>query len=205
MESKGLGLFLILLGGIIFAIALITIWSMFVTWISISGVYIILSIPFLVFSSATIFFGLYLYFGPRMKIKVKGIILIIVGIIPIISALLAFFDPRLSEVTLMRFYVLFPLALVGVYLIIYGCFLLFAENRIHRIKTKKITTRILGLIGALIGIVNIVFFILLLIAFPENPWVLSLFWLAIGIILSLFGANLLIKKVSITQVHLEKR
>lgn len=195
MESKGLGLFLILLGGIFLAIALITIWSMFLTWEEWKGTYVILAIPLIVFGVSTVFFGIYLIFGERLGSKVKGLILIISGIVPIIGSVFTNLDERLLPFDIVRFIVLLPLIFIGIFLIVYGLFIMSADWYIHSIKTRKRANQILGLISSSIGVVNIVFFTLLLINQIDHPLFFSVFWLVLGVILIIFGIHLIIKKL----------
>ncbi|MFX0176653.1 MAG: hypothetical protein ACFE85_10530, partial [Candidatus Hodarchaeota archaeon] len=88
-----------------------------------------------------------------------------------------------------------PLILVGIFLIIYGLFFMSADWYIHDIKTRKRANQILGLISSSIGIVNIVFFTLLLISEIHHPLFFSITWLVLGVILIIFGINLIIKKL----------
>ncbi|MFW9938623.1 MAG: hypothetical protein ACFFD5_13330 [Candidatus Thorarchaeota archaeon] len=195
MESKGLGLFLILLGGIFLGIALITIWSVFLTWDELKGTYIILAIPLTVFGFSTIFFGFYLMYGQRLGPKVKGLILIVNGIVPILGSVLTILDDRLLAFDMVRITVLLPLILVGIFLIIYGLFLMSADWYIRNTSTRKKANQILGLICSSIGVVNIVFFILLLISEIHHPLFFSIMWLILGVVLIIFGINLIIKKL----------
>jgi len=195
MESKGLGLFLILLGGIFLGIALITIWSVFLTWEELKGTYIILAIPLTVFSVSTIFFGIYLMYGQRLGPKVKGLILIVDGMVPILGSIFTILDDRLSAFDIVRVTVLLPLILIGIFLIIYGLFFMSADWYLHNIKTRKRANQILGLICSSIGVVNIVFFTLLLISEIHHPLFFSITWLVLGVILVIFGVHLIIKKL----------
>ncbi|MFX0033306.1 MAG: hypothetical protein ACFE8E_06810 [Candidatus Hodarchaeota archaeon] len=195
MESKSLGLFLSVLGGIFIGIALITIWSMFLTWELWKGGYIILAIPFLAFGVSTMFFGIYLIFGSKFGSKIKGLIMIIDGIIPIIGTIIIWLDSRFLPHNLTQFIVFFPLLLVGIFLIIYGIFLILADTFIQNKRTRKTTNQVLGIVSALVGITNIVFFVILLISFIDHPLLFSVGWLALGAILIIFGIYLVIKKI----------
>ena len=75
------------------------------------GVLILLSIPLMAFSITTIIFGFYLITQEKLGIKVKGLILIIDGIIPIISSIYAMADSRLDSINDLRILVLLPLTL----------------------------------------------------------------------------------------------
>ena len=195
MESKSLGLFLSVLGGIFLGIAIVTIWSMFLTWEPWKGGYIILAVPFLVFGVSTMFFGIYLIFGSKFGSKVKGLILIIDGIVPIIVTIIVGLDVRLLPYNLTLLIVFFPLLLVGVFFIIYGMFLVLADTFIHNIRTKKRANQVLGIVSMLVGIINIVFFVILLISFIDHPLLFSVGWLALGAVLIIFGIHLVIKKI----------
>ncbi|MFW9770696.1 MAG: hypothetical protein ACFFFB_00030 [Candidatus Heimdallarchaeota archaeon] len=195
MESKGLGLFLSVLGVIFLVIALATIWSMFLTWELWKGIYVILAVPLMVFGVSTMFFGIYLIFGVRLVSKVKGLILIITGIVPILGTLITSLDLRLLPFNLLQNLVFIPLILIGIFLIIYGIFLISSDWIIHSKKARKRANQGLGVISTSIGITNIVFFIMLVINFTDHPYIFSIAWLALGIVLIIFGIHLTIKKI----------
>ena len=195
MEKKGLGIFLAVLGVIFLGISGITIWSMFFAYDASKGVIIILSIPLMAFSLTTIFFGIYLITQGKLGIKAKGLVLLIDGIIPVISSIYALADARLDAINELRTLVLLPLILVGIFIIIYGVFLVSADMYIDNIKLKKRANQILGTISIMIGIINIISFVALIATAGEQPVILSFFWLSIGVILIYFGVHLLIKKV----------
>ncbi len=195
MENKGLGIFLAVLGVIFLGISGITIWSMFFTYDASKGVIIILSIPLMAFSATTTFFGIYLITQGKLGIKARGLILLIDGIIPVISSIYAMADARLDAINELRILVLLPLTLVGIFIIIYGVFLVSADMYIDDIKLKKRANQILGTISVVIGIVNIIAFVVLIGTAGEQPIILSFFWLSIGAVLVYFGVHLFIKKV----------
>jgi len=195
MEKKGLGIFLAVLGVIFLGISGITIWSMFFTYDASKGIIIILAIPLMAFSFTTIFFGLYLITQAKLGIKAKGFILLIDGIIPVISSIYAMADARLDAINELRILVLLPLTFVGIFIIVYGVFLVCADMYIGNIKLKKRANQTLGAISIVIGIVNIVSFVVLIATAGEQPIILSFFWLSIGVILIYFGVHLFIKKV----------
>jgi len=195
MEKKGLGIFLAVLGVIFLGISGITIWSMFFTYDASKGVIIILSIPLMAFSFTTIFFGFYLITQGKLGTKAKGLILLIDGIIPVISSIYALADARLDVINNLRILVLLPLTLVGIFIIIYGVFLVSADMYIDNVKLKKRANQILGAISIVIGLVNIVSFVVLIATAGEQPIILSFFWLSIGVILVYFGLQLFFKKV----------
>jgi len=205
MEKKGLGIFLAVLGVIFLSISGITIWSMFFDYDLSKGVLIILSIPLMVFSFTTILFGIYLITETKLSVKVKGLILIFDGIIPVISSIYAMTDARLNAINELRILVLLPLTLVGIFIIIYGVFLVSADMYIDSVTLKKRANQILGIISILIGIINIISFIVLIVTEGEQPIILSFFWLLIGIILVYFGVHLLIKKVEIKKKSAKKK
>lgn len=195
MESKSLGIFLAVLGVIFLGISGITIWSMFFEYQVSNAILIILSIPLMVFSVTTIIFGFHLISATKLSIKVKGLILIIDGIIPIVSSIYAMADSRLDAISDLRILVLLPLTLVGIFVIIYGVVLISADMYLDSDKLRKKASLILGTIAIIIGIVNIIAFVGLLVTAGEQPIILSFFWLMIGVILVYFGIRLFIKKI----------
>ena len=195
MEKKSLGIFLVVLGVIFLGISGITIWSMFFQYDVSKGVLIILSLPLMAFSFTTIFFGFYLITQTKLGIKVKGLILIIDGIIPIISSIYALTDSRLDAINQLRILVLLPLTLVGIFIITYGVFLVGSDMYIESDKLKKRANHILGIISIAIGLVNIIAFVVLIVTAGEHPFILSFFWLLLGLILVCFGVHLIIKKI----------
>ncbi|MFX1288111.1 MAG: hypothetical protein ACFFFY_06100, partial [Promethearchaeota archaeon] len=183
------------LGVIFLGISGVTIWSMFFDYDVTKALLIILSIPLIAFSFTTIFFGFYLITQAKLGVKLKGLILIINGIVPVISSIYAMNDTRLDAINELRTLVLLPLTLVGIFIIIYGVFLVGADMYIGSDKLRKRANQILGLISIAIGLVNIIAFVLLLLISGEQPVILSFFWLMIGIILIYFGIHLIIKKI----------
>jgi len=159
------------------------------------GVLIILSIPLMVFSFTTIFFGFYLITQTKLGVKVKGLILIIDGIIPVISSIYAMADTRFDAINELRILVLLPLTLVGIFIIIYGVFLIGADMYLESDKMRKRANQILGIISIAIGIVNIIAFVVVIVNEGEQPIILTTFWLLIGVILVYFGVHLIIKKI----------
>ena len=195
MDKRSIGIFLAVLGVIFLGISGITIWSMFFDYEISKGVIILLSIPLMAFSFTTIFFGFYLITREKLGIKVKGLILIIDGIIPIISSIYALADSRLDAINELRFLVLLPLTLVGIFILIYGVFLVTADIYIDSDITKKRANQILGLISIAIGLVNIISFLVLITTSGDQPIILSFFWLLLGVIFVYFGVHLIIKKI----------
>ncbi len=205
MEKKSLGILLVVLGVIFLGISGITIWSMFFTYDVSKGVLIILSLPLMAFSFTTILFGFYLITQTKLGVKTKGLILLIDGIIPIICSIYAMADSRLDEINELRVLVLLPLTLVGIFIVIYGVFLVSADMYIDGDKTKKRANQILGLISIAIGIVNIISFVVLILTAGEQPIILSFFWLLIGVILVYFGFHLIIKKIEDKKKYSKKK
>ena len=195
MDKRSIGIFLAVLGVIFLGISGITIWSMFFDYEISKGVIILLSIPLMAFSFTTIFFGFYLITREKLGIKVKGLILIIDGIIPIISSIYALADSRLDTINELRILVLLPLTLVGIFILIYGVFLVTADIYIDSDITKKRANQILGLISIAIGLVNIISFLVLITTSGDQPIILSFFWLLLGVIFVYFGVHLIIKKI----------
>jgi len=205
MEKKSLGIFLAVLGVIFLGISVITIWSMFFDYDVSKGVLIILSLPLMAFSFTTIFFGFYLITQTKLGVKAKGLILLIDGIIPIICSIYAMADSRLDAINELRILVLLPLTLVGIFIIIYGVFLVSADMYIDNDKTKKRANQILGIISVAIGIVNIISFILLVVTAGEQPIILSFFWLLLGVVFVYFGVHLIIKKIESKKKYSKKK
>ena len=205
MEKKSLGIFLAVLGVIFLGISGITIWSMFFDYDVSKGLLIILSIPLMVFSFTTIFFGFYLITQTKLGVKAKGLILLIDGIIPVICSIYAMADARLDAINELRILVLLPLTLVGIFIIIYGVFLVSADMYLDNDKTKKKANQILGIISVAIGIVNIISFVVLILTAGEQPIILSFFWLLIGVILVYFGVHLIIKKIEDKKKYSKKK
>ncbi|GAH04715.1 unnamed protein product, partial [marine sediment metagenome] len=85
--------------------------------------------------------------------------------------------------------------LVGIFIIIYGVFLVSADMYIDNDKTKERANQILGIISIAIGIINIISFVVMILTAGEQPIILSFFWLLIGVILVYFGFHLIIKKI----------
>jgi len=195
MDKRSIGIFLAVLGVIFLGISGITIWSMFFDYEISKGVIILLSIPLMAFSFTTIFFGFYLITSEKLSIKVKGLILIIDGRIPIISSIYALADSRLDAINELRILVLLPLTLVGIFILIYGVFLVTADIYIDSDITKKRANQILGLISIAIGLVNIISFLVLITTSGDQPIILSFFWLLLGVIFVYFGVHLIIKKI----------
>ncbi len=190
MERKSLGLFLIALGIIFLIIALITIWTTSINW---DAYLLIFSIPLVIFSIFTIFFGLYLILKEKINQKVKGLLLIIDGIIPIIISIYVLLDERLISFEFVRNLVIFPFFLVGIFLMIYGFFLMFLEGAISKESIKMKVSWILGSISTVIGLLIAIFFIIIVINFPDQPIIFLISLPLIGGTLVIFGIHLIIQ------------
>lgn len=193
-EKKGLGLFMFFIGIIFLIISLITFWTVSLSW---NALLLIFNLPLLIFSVSTITFAIFLMFTVHLKQSLKGLILIIDGLIPLASSIYALTDPALDFIHDVRVFITVPFLCVGIFVIIYGIFLLFGDKYVT-IKLKKKLNIILGIIAILIGALNTVFFISILIISPSfmNISTLSLItWFLVGGILIVFGFNLIIKKV----------
>jgi len=193
-EKKGLGLFTLVLGIIFLIIAIMTFWAIGLNW---NPTILIFALPLLVFSISTITFSIFLMFTAHLNQRLKGLILIIDGLIPIISSVYALNDSRLQSISDVRVLVTVPVFLAGIFLLIYGAFLLVGEKLIIG-QLKKKLNKILGLISVIIGVLNTSFFIMVLSINPElmNQNSISLLtWFVVGGILIIFGFDLIIKKV----------
>ena len=177
MEKRSLGLFLIALGIIFLIIALMTIWSMSLEWVLWKGYYLIFSVPLLVFSIFAIYFGFYLILKEKIDHKLKGLFLIVDGIIPIVISIFVLLDEKLLPLEYIRNMILFPLILVGLFLITYGFYLISSERLISKPSIKSKVTWILGLVSTIIGIINIIIFVIILFLYPNQPivFLISLF------------------------------
>ncbi|NHJ19777.1 MAG: hypothetical protein EAX91_02450 [Candidatus Lokiarchaeota archaeon] len=205
MDKKSVGIFLVALGVIFLGISLVTIWSMFFDYHVSNAILIILSIPLMVFSFTMILFAFYLIIKAKLSVKITGLISIIDGIIPIISSIYAMTDSRLDVINELRILVLLPLTLAGIFLVVYGVFLISADIYIDSENLKKRANQILGIIAIAIGLVNIIAFIALLVTIWELPIFLSFFWLMIGVIMVYFGIHLFTKSVEIKKKFLKKK
>ena len=96
------------------------------------------------------------------------------------------------------------MTLVGIFILIYGVFLVTADIYIDNETTRKRANQILGLISIVIGLVNIFSFVVLITTSGEQPIILSFFWLLLGAIFVYFGFHLIIKKME-TKKNLKKK
>ena len=160
--------------------------------------YLIFSIPLIGFSIYTIFFGFYLILKEKLNQKVKGLIFIVDGTIPIIISIYILLDERFFDFAFIRNLVLFPLFLVGIFLMIYGFFLMFSERLIPKESTKKRLSWILGSISMAIGFLIAIFFIIIVINFPDQPIIFLISLPLIGGTLVIFGIHLILQGLSKT-------
>jgi hypothetical protein len=149
-----------------------------------------------IFSIFTIYFGFYLILKEKINQKIKGILLIMDGIIPIIISIYVLLDERLISIEFVRNLVIFPFFLVGTFLIIYGFFLIFLERAKESIKKK--VTWILGSISTIIGLLIAIFFIIIVINFPYQPIIFLISSPLIGVTLAVFGIHLILQGLNKT-------
>lgn len=196
MEKRNLGYFLLIIGIIFLIISMMTIWALTFDWDPSNGIYLLFSIPLLIFSTSTIASAIFLIYQDHLSGIVKGLILILDGLVPTFAPIYALFDTRLHPFSDTRGMVLIPLFLVGLFMIVYGIGWLVVDKFVS-IKTRKKLNKILGSIAIGIGALNTVFFIIVLSYNPiyatDQPLLVT--WLIVGGILILFGIILILKKV----------
>jgi drug/metabolite transporter (DMT)-like permease len=112
-------------------------------------------------------------------------------LVPTLTPIYALFDPRLNPINDIRGMVLIPLFLVGIFIIIYGIGWLLVD-KFASLRLRKRLNKILGSIAIVIGLLNTVFFIIVL-NYREHPLLMT--WISVGGILIFFGIILIIKKV----------
>lgn len=175
---------------------MMTIWALTFDWDPSNGIYLLFSIPLLIFSTSTIASAIFLIYQDHLSGIVKGLILILDGLVPTFAPIYALFDTRLHPFSDTRGMVLIPLFLVGLFMIVYGIGWLVVDKFVS-IKTRKKLNKILGSIAIGIGALNTVFFIIVLSYNPiyatDQPLLVT--WLIVGGILILFGIILILKKV----------
>ena len=168
---------------------------MFVNFNLSNALLITLSIPLFIFSISSIIFAIILMTKERLSVKVKGLLMITNGIISILAAVYTMLDFRLSGLGFINIIVLVPMVLIGIFFIIDGLVLYVSEKHLRRNKLKKRSSQILGLLSISVGIINLIAFIILLVIEPDQPILLTGFWVLIGLILIIFGFKSIIKKV----------
>lgn len=167
---------------------------MFVNFNLSNALLITLSIPLFIFSISSIIFAIILMTKERLSVKVKGLLMITNGIISILAAVYTMLDFRLSGLGFINIIVLVPMVLIGIFFIIDGLVLYVSEKHRRRNKLKR-SSQILGLLSISVGIINLIAFIILLVIEPDQPILLTGFWVLIGLILIIFGFKSIIKKV----------
>jgi hypothetical protein len=131
-----------------------------------------------------------------VNVILKGLLLILNGIISILAAAYTILDFRLAGLGIINIIVLVPMILVGLFFMIDGIILILTERYLKGMRSKKKSSQILGISSIVIGIINISAFILLLGIDPNQPFILTAFWVIISVVLIFFGFKLILKKVS---------
>ena len=198
MEKRNLGYFLFVIGFIFLIISFMTIWALTINWVPSNGIYLLFTIPLLIFSTSTLISAVFLIYQDHLNNIIKGLILILDGLIPTFTPIYALFDPRLQPFSDIRGMVLIPLFLVGVFIIIYGIGWLVIDKYVT-IKLRKKLNKILGSISIGIGTLNSIFFIVVMNYDASQPLLVT--WLLVGAILIVFGIILVFKKVESTKIQ----
>jgi len=191
LEKRNLGYFLLIIGIIFLIISLMTIWALTINWVPSNGIYLLFSIPLLIFSTTTLISAVFLIYQDHLNNIIKGLILVLDSIVPLFTAIYGLFDPRLHPFSDIRGMVLIPLFLVGVFLLIYGIGWLVVDNVTTKLRKKM--NKILGSISIGIGTLNSIFFIVVMNYDASQPLLVT--WLLVGAILIVFGIILMTKKV----------
>lgn len=204
MEKRNLGYFLLVIGFIFLIISFMTIWALTINWVPSNGIYLLFTIPLLIFSTSTLISAVFLIYQDHLNNIIKGLILILDGLVPTFTPIYALFDPRLQPFSDIRGMVLIPLFLVGVFIIIYGIGWLVIDKYVT-IKLRKKLNKILGSISIGIGTLNSIFFIVVMNYDASQPLLVT--WLLVGAILIVFGIILVFKKVESAKIqsHRKKR
>ena len=198
MEKRNLGYFLLVIGFIFLIISFMTIWALTTNWVPSNGIYLLFTIPLLIFSTSTLISAVFLIYQDHLNNIIKGLILILDGLIPTFTPIYALFDPRLQPFSDIRGMVLIPLFLVGVFIIIYGIGWLVVDKYVT-IKLRKRLNKILGSISIAIGALNSIFFIIVINYDASQPLLVT--WLLVGAILIVFGIILVFKKVESAKIQ----
>jgi len=198
LEKRNLGYFLFVIGFIFLIISFMTIWALTINWVPSNGIYLLFTIPLLIFSTSTLISAVFLIYQDHLNNIIKGLILILDGLIPTFTPIYALFDPRLQPFSDIRGMVLIPLFLVGVFIIIYGIGWLVIDKYVT-IKLRKKLNKILGSISIGIGTLNSIFFIVVMNYDASQPLLVT--WLLVGAILIVFGIILVFKKVESTKIQ----
>lgn len=202
MEKRNLGYFLLIIGTIFLIISLMTIWALTFNWVPSNGIYLLFSIPLLIFSTTTLISAVFLIYQDHLNNIIKGLILILDGLVPTFTPIYALFDPRLQPFSDIRGMVLIPLFLVGVFIILYGIGWLVVDKYVT-IKLRKKLNKILGSIAIGIGTLNSIFFIFVMNIDATQPLLVT--WLLVGAILIIFGIILITKKVESDKIQSRKK
>lgn len=179
-----------------------TIWALTINWVPSNGIYLLFTIPLLIFSTSTLISAIFLIYQDHLNNIIKGLILILDGLVPTFTPIYALFDPRLQPFSDIRGMVLIPLFLVGVFIIIYGIGWLVIDKYVT-IKLRKKLNKILGSISIGIGILNSIFFIFVLNYDASQPLLVT--WLLVGAILIIFGIILVFKKVDSAKIKSSRK
>jgi len=202
LEKRNLGYFLFIIGFIFLIISFMTIWALTINWVPSNGIYLLFTIPLLIFSTSTLISAIFLIYQDHLNNIIKGLILILDGLVPTFTPIYALFDPRLQPFSDIRGMVLIPLFLVGVFIIIYGIGWLVIDKYVT-IKLRKKLNKILGSISIGIGILNSIFFIFVLNYDASQPLLVT--WLLVGTILIIFGIILVFKKVDSAKIKSSRK
>jgi len=202
LEKRNLGYFLFIIGIIFLIISFMTIWALTINWVPSNGIYLLFTIPLLIFSTSTLISAIFLIYQDHLNNIIKGLILILDGLVPTFTPIYALFDPRLQPFSDIRGMVLIPLFLVGVFIIIYGIGWLVIDKYVTN-KLRKKLNKILGSISIGIGILNSIFFIFVLNYDASQPLLVT--WLLVGAILIIFGIILVFKKVDSAKIKSSKK
>ena len=202
MEKRNLGYFLLVIGFIFLIISFMTIWALTINWVPSNGIYLLFTIPLLIFSTSTLISAVFLIYQDHLNNIIKGLILILDGLIPTFTPIYALFDPRLQPFSDIRGMVLIPLFLVGVFIIIYGIGWLVIDKYVT-IKLRKKLNKILGSISIGIGTLNSIFFIVVMNYDASQPLLVT--WLLVGAILIVFGIILIFKKVESAKIQSRRK
>lgn len=202
MEKRNLGYFLLVIGFIFLIISFMTIWALTINWVPSNGIYLLFTIPLLIFSTSTLISAVFLIYQDHLNNIIKGLILILDGLIPTFTPIYALFDPRLQPFSDIRGMVLIPLFLVGVFIIIYGIGWLVIDKYVT-IKLRKKLNKILGSISIGIGTLNSIFFIVVMNYDASQPLLVT--WLLVGAILIVFGIILVFKKVESAKIQSRRK
>jgi hypothetical protein len=202
LEKRNLGYFLFIIGFIFLIISFMTIWALTINWVPSNGIYLLFTIPLLIFSTSTLIAAIFLIYQDHLNNIIKGLILILDGLVPTFTPIYALFDPRLQPFSDIRGMVLIPLFLVGVFIIIYGIGWLVLDKYVT-IKLRKKLNKILGSISIGIGILNSIFFIFVLNYDASQPLLVT--WLLVGAILIIFGIILVFKKVDSAKIKSSRK